>query len=66
MDSNHIVGIATPLLVLVVGVLYTFFPHWLCRKWLPDQQRRQRKLLRVFGPMFLVLGLVWLALRFMR
>jgi hypothetical protein len=32
---------------------------------IPEQQARQRKLLRIFGPGFLVLGLAWLALQFM-
>ena len=64
MNIADIVDIATPLLIVIVGVLYTFFSHWLCKKWPPEQQAWQRKLLRIFDPAFLVCGLAWLALQF--
>ena len=57
-------NIALGLLLVIVGVLYTFFPHWLCKKWPPEQQAWQRKLLRIFGPAFLVRGLAWMAFQF--
>ena len=65
-DIADIVDIATPLLIVIVGVLYTFFSHWLCKKWPPEQRARQRKLLRVFGPAILVLGLAQLYFEFVR
>jgi uncharacterized protein YjeT (DUF2065 family) len=65
MNIADIVDIATPLLVVIVGGLYTFFPQWFYKKWPAEQQAWQRKLLRIFGPGFLVLGLAWLALKFM-
>ena len=64
MNIADIVEIATPLLLVIVGVLYTFFPQWFYKRWQSDQEDRQRKLLRYFGPAFLVLGLAWLALHF--
>jgi hypothetical protein len=63
MDIADIVEIATPLLVVIVGGLYTFFPQWFFKKWPPEQRAWQRKLLRIFGPAILVLGLAWLALQ---
>jgi hypothetical protein len=66
MNIADIVDIATPLLVVIVGVLYTFFPQWFCKEWPPEQQARIRKLLRIFGgPALLLTGLAWLALQFM-
>jgi uncharacterized protein YjeT (DUF2065 family) len=64
MNIADILDIATPLLVVIVGVLYTFFPQWFYKKWPPEQRAWQRKLLRIFGPAFLVCGLAWLAFQF--
>ena len=64
MSIADVVDIATPLLVVIVGLLYTFFAQWFYKKWPAEQQAWQRKLLRIFGPGFLVCGLAWLAFQF--
>ena len=66
MNSPDIGNIALGLLIAMVGGLYTSSPQWFYKKWPPKQQAWQRKLLRIFGPAFIVLGLAMIGLQFKR
>jgi hypothetical protein len=67
MNISNFVEIVTPILVMSVGILYTFFSRWACRIYLPEQQARMRKLVRyLFGPALIVVGLFMLYAHFIK
>ncbi len=43
---------------VLVGLLWAVFPQWFYKKLNPEQETRDRKRLRAFGAVLLVLGLI--------
>ena len=60
------IGLVVALLAAGWGAAALLFPHWFYRTVTPEQAARDRKRFRILGFILLPLGVILLALRFVR
>jgi hypothetical protein len=60
------IGLVVALLSAGWGTAALLFPHWFYRTVTPEQAARDRKRFRILGFILLPLGVILLALRFVR